>query len=79
MDDIYYLFIEKKFFMLGIKAVNIKSYNENGYLIIRSALSSKECEYFKKTKNLKPKLKIPYSEVAWGMEILLILSPLIKY
>ena len=65
--------------MLGIKAVNIKSYNENGYLIIRSALSSKECEYFKKTKNLKPKLKIPYSEVAWGYGNLIDTEPLIKY
>ena len=38
--------------MLSIKAVNIKSYNKNGYLIIRSALSKNECEYFKK-KNKK--------------------------
>ena len=65
--------------MLSIKAVNIKSYNKNGYLIIRSALSKNECEYFKKkTKNLKPKLKIPYRDVAWGYGNLINTEPFNK-
>lgn len=47
--------------------MNIKSYNTNGYCIINSALKKKECEFIKKkTSKLKPKLKIPYSNIAWG-------------
>ena len=59
--------------------MNTKFYKENGYLVIKSALSKTECEYFKsKTKKLKPNLKIPYSEVAWGYGNLINTKPFNK-
>ena len=69
---IFTIFIEK-IFMLGIKAVNIKSYNENGYLIPDLHCLVKNASTLK-TKNLKPNLKFRIAKLLGDMEILLILS-----
>lgn len=45
----------------------ISSLNKNGYVLIKNFFNSNLCKELKnKTKKLKPKVKIPYSNQPWG-------------
>ena len=47
--------------------INIKKYNQYGYVIVKNYLSKDLCNKIKKkTKNLKSKIKIPFSNEALG-------------
>jgi len=45
----------------------LEMYNENGYVLLNNILDTKQIQYLKSfIRTLDPKLKVPYSDEAWG-------------
>ena len=56
-----------------------KEYKDKGYVVLRKLFSEDYCDSLhKKSNNLTPKVKIPFSDVAWGFGQLFDIEPFCK-